>query len=177
MRRQKLSGLSAYAIILLLMSVAPISGVQAAGQRRATDIKEVHFIYAPRWGEQPQEDVSLTFRPDGRAEAILFDYEDLSVVWKRLGKTKPADGYVKSRVIERERLASLLREGKLRFIKLQTLPPALRLAVRNAINRPSEFLPVSHARLEELRRYTSFGEVYITDEDAGFTLSLYTSGP
>jgi len=227
---------------------------QAPGQKQATDVTEVRFVFSPRQREQPQDDVSLTVRPDGSANAVLFDYygskvvatyaggltgadvsrlrlrakeileefsklehqsdviiegdlfslsvhfrsgspgtaggvvqglppsarkavEDLSVAWKLLRKTQPADGYVRSSIIESERLALLLREGKLRFTEVQTLPPDLRLVVRNAITNPSEFLPLSRARLEELRRYSSFGEVYVTDKGAGFSLILFTSPP
>jgi hypothetical protein len=227
---------------------------QATGRRQATDVTEVRFVFSPRWREQPQDDVSLTVRPDGSADAVFFDYygskvvaayagkltgadvsrlmlrakeiledfrkpkppsdviiegdlfslslhfrsgrpsvasgvvqglppsvrkavEDLSAAWKSLRKTKPADSYVRSAVIESERLALLLREGKLRFTEVQALPPDVRLVVRNAITNPSEFLPLSRTRLEELRRYSSFGEVYVTDKGSGFSLSLFTSAP
>ena len=151
--------------------------IREANRRKTSDgvIREGDLFYLsikPKSGAAGEIGGVVADVPE--ANALI---EDLRVLWKRLKKTPLADAYVRSNPIDKDRLALLLNEGKLRFTSIQNLPRELQLIVRNAINKSFDFHPLSQTQSDQLRTYASYGEVYITDSDAGYKLILFSSQP
>jgi hypothetical protein len=102
---------------------------------------------------------------------------ELSTLWKQLKEVQRAEAYVEANAIEKERLALLLREGKLRFTALEEFPPLLQPALRDAISPPFTFRPLTRSQYSQLETYKSYGEVYVVAGDRGYNLMLFRSRP
>jgi hypothetical protein len=76
---------------------------------------------------------------------------DLSVLWKRLKKTAPAPGYLRSFVIGKKRLELLKSNGSLRFVTLNEYPSDTHPIVIDAINNSPSFQAINRAQLDKLR--------------------------
>lgn len=101
--------------------------------------------------------------------------EELRVLWKRLTKTPLADAYIKTSSIENDRLGLLLKEGKLRFISFRDFPHELQSVVRTAISKSFGFIPLNQNQYERLKSYTTHGELYGTDGEEGYKLTVLLS--
>lgn len=102
---------------------------------------------------------------------------NLQVLWQKLKKVAPADGYLRSSRIEEERLALLLKEGRLRFTPVREFPQDLQPTLRRAVEQPADFHPLSLPRMELLKNYAIFGELFVVDEDAGYQMTFFLSKP
>lgn len=96
----------------------------------------------------------------------------LRTLWMRFSKFPPAAGYVRSEAIGKERLSLLLKEGRLRFARVEDFSPELQSLLRGVIHKPADFHPVSMPQLEQLRSRASFGELFLTDGDSGYKISF-----
>jgi hypothetical protein len=101
--------------------------------------------------------------------------EELRVLWKQLTKTPLAYAYLKTTPIENDRLALLLKEGKLRFIPFRDFPNELQPLIREAINKSFGFQALNQIQYDQLKTYTSYGELYVTDGETGYKLTLLLS--
>jgi hypothetical protein len=99
--------------------------------------------------------------------------DDLRTMWKRFSKFPPAAAYVRSEAIGKERLALLLKEGRLRFARVEDFGPELQSLLRDVTRRPADFHHVSRPQLEQLRSRASFGDLFLTDGDSGYKISFF----
>jgi hypothetical protein len=101
--------------------------------------------------------------------------EELRALLKRLRKTPLSHAYIRAASIENDRLPSLLKEGKLRFISFHDFPRELQSVVRNALNKSFGFIALNQSQYDQLKTYTTFGELYVTEGSTGYKLTLLPS--
>jgi hypothetical protein len=113
----------------------------------------------------------------GRVEDMPPDtralINNLRELWRQCSRLPLASAYVRSEAIGKERLALLLKEGRLRFARIEDFSPELQSLLRDVIRRPGDFHPVSILQLEKFRSRASFGELFLTDGDAGYKISFF----
>jgi len=129
----------------------------------------------------------LTLEPKGLAATGLLHkapqvvqgfIKDLLSLEGQLDKTPPAEAYLRSERIDRQRLDALRRGGKIRFIPLDDFPADLRPALTKAVEQPLRFHPLSRAQYDRLLTQPSHGhELFTIVGDAGHQLTLYRARP
>ncbi|MDQ3684573.1 MAG: hypothetical protein M3430_03105 [Acidobacteriota bacterium] len=100
--------------------------------------------------------------------------EEMCSLWKRLEEVSPADAYIRSAPIAKDRLALLLRERKLRFTSPREFPPDLQPIVTDSISGPGDFRPLSRVQYNRLLAWRSHGyDFFVLDNSLGHQLTLY----
>ncbi len=119
----------------------------------------------------------VTGKTGDASSDVLSLVQELRSLWKVLTKSCPSDAYIRSRAIEGDRLAVLLKEGRLRFTPINNFPSDIQKVLSNSINDIGYFTSLSKKQFTELKTYASFGEVYILIGTTGYELTLFTTQP
>lgn len=129
----------------------------------------------------------LTLQPEGlattgllhKAPQVIQEFiKDLLSLEGQLGKAQPAEAYLRSERIDRQRLDALRRGGKIRFIPLDDFPADFRPALTKAIEHPLRFHPLTRSQYDRLLTLSSHGpELFTIVGDAGHQLTLYHARP
>jgi hypothetical protein len=101
-------------------------------------------------------------------ETVRGIVDDLSMLWKRLKKSAPADAYVWSRPIAKDRLSELQQMSGVRIATLDEYPANVRQVVLTALNNPGALHALTRAQFEELSRFTAL----VTRDGSGYELNL-----
>lgn len=104
-------------------------------------------------------------------EGVRGLVDDLSVLWKRLKKSAPADAYLWSRPVATERLQELRQRGGVRIANLDEYPANVRQIILAALNRPFALHALTRTQFEGLSRLTAL----ITHDGSGYELYLLKS--
>lgn len=96
---------------------------------------------------------------------------DLNLVWRRFRETPRAAAYLKTKLIDKQTFASLQQKGDVHFASIEDFPLDLRQVIKEAINHPEGFHPLSQARYDELRTQQRL----IIYEGSAYVLSLFQS--
>lgn len=105
--------------------------------------------------------------PEGVRDLV----DDLSVLWKRLKKSTPADAYLWSRPIKEDRLSQLRRMEGVRIATLDEYPANVRRVILAALKSPGVLHTLTRAQFDELSRLTAL----IINDGSGFELNLLKS--